>query len=270
MIGMIPEGLMLLTSIAMAVGVVRLGQRHTLVQELAGIETLARCDVLCLDKTGTITTNEMVAESIEGVESTEEETRAALSRFLGAFDEKSGTLDALRRAVEPGSEAPRAILHFSSSRKKSAASFADGTALILGAPEFVLTDRYPPSLRERVDAMAEEGRRVLVLAEGQGLVSEEVIPPVRRILGICCLTDEVRPGAEETLRYFRKEGVTLKVISGDNPRTVSRIARQAGLEGWDRVVDASAVTPEELANACETCTIFGRVTRSRRRNWWRS
>lgn len=260
MIGMIPEGLVLLTSIAMAVGVIRLGQRHTLVQELAGIETLARCDTLCLDKTGTITTGEMVLDRIEGVEATEEEARAGMSRLLGAFDEHTGTLDALRRAVEPGTEKPRAVLPFSSKRKKSAATFGDGKALIMGAPEFVLTDRFPPSLRERIETLTEEGKRVLVLAEAQGLVSEEILPEVRRILGIFCLTDEIRPGAEETLRYFRREGVDLKVISGDNPRTVSRVANLAGLEGWDQAVDASGMSREELAQACETCTIFGRVS----------
>ena len=252
MIGMIPEGLILLTSVAMAVGVIRLGQRKTLVQELAGIETLARSDVLCLDKTGTITTGEMTVDLIEGVEASEEETRAALSRILGAFDERSGTLDALRKAVTPGTEKPRSVLPFSSERKKSVATFSDGTALILGAPEFVLKDRFPPNVRERVNQLAEDGKRVMVLAEGQGMVSEEVIPSVRRILGLCCLTDQVRPGAKETLEYFRSQGVTVKIISGDNPATVSRIAREAGLAEWESAVDASTLDTEEaLEEACE-------------------
>jgi len=261
MIGMIPEGLMLLTSIAMAVGVIKLARRKTLVQELAGIETLSRADIICLDKTGTITTGEMEVERIEPVDRSEEETRQALSRFLGAFDETSGTLDALRRSVTPGTEKPKTVLPFSSKRKKSAATFQDGTALILGAPEFVLQDRYPESLRLRTEAIAAEGRRVLVLAGGVGIVAEEAMPEIKTIYGLIVLTDCLRPHADETLAYFRREGVTVKVISGDNATTVARIARQAGLEGWEAAVDATTLkTEEDIAEACERYTIFGRVT----------
>ena len=261
MIGMIPEGLILLTSIAMAVGVIRLAARKTLVQELAGIETLARSDILCLDKTGTITSGDMELNHIEGVDASEEETRVALSRFLGAFDAGGSTLDALRKAVPPGDEKPKAVMHFSSKRKKSAATFGDGTMLVMGAPEFVLGDRYPEDLRERVNALAGDGQRVMVLAEGTGLVTEETLPEIRRILGLICLTDQIRPGAQDTMAYFRKQEVHLKVISGDNPLTVSLIAKQAGLEGWDKTVDATTLQTEEaLAEACETYTVFGRVT----------
>ena len=261
MIGMIPEGLILLTSIAMAVGVIKLGRRKTLVQELAGIETLARADVLCLDKTGTITTGEMELSLVEGVDRTDAETECALSRFLCAFDDQSPTLNAIRARIKPGTEKPKAVVPFSSERKKSAATFNDGTALILGAPEYVLGDSCPAELRARIEALASEGRRVLVLAAGHGIVSAESLPPVTEIIGLCALTDQIRPGAEQTLRYFREQGVELKVISGDNPRTVSRIARQAGLEGWDKLVNArTLVTQEDIADACERYTVFGRVS----------
>ena len=136
MIGMIPEGLILLTSIAMAVGVVKLGRKKTLVQELAGIETLARADVLCLDKTGTITTGEMELSRVEGIDRTDTETEQAFSRFLSAFDEPSPTLNALRARIVPGTEKPKAVVPFSSERKKSAVTFNDGTALILGIVSF--------------------------------------------------------------------------------------------------------------------------------------
>ncbi len=261
MIGMIPEGLVLLTSVAMAVGVRRLGKRRTLVQELAGIETLARSDVLCLDKTGTITTGRMVVEKMEGVEASDQELHNALSRYLGAFDESTGTLDALRSAVASGEEAPSAVVPFSSKRKKSAAAFADGTVLVLGAPEFVLAERYPEALREKVNALASEGKRVVVLAQANGAITGESLPPIERILGICVLADQIRPGAEATLRYFAMQDVTVKVISGDNPHTVSRIAREAGLEGWDSWVDASQWRSEEdIDEAAERYTVFGRVT----------
>ena len=261
MIGMIPEGLILLTSVAMAVGVIKLGRRQTLVQELSGIETLARADVLCLDKTGTITTGTMELESIIGVDWPREDVEKGLSRLLGAFDESSATLNALRDKITPGTEKPRAVLPFSSERKKSAATFYDGTALILGAPEFVLADRYPAELQQQVEAYAAEGKRVLVLAEAQGLVAPEAVPPVRAVCGLCVLTDQLRPYVDQTLRYFRDQGVEIKIISGDNPLTVSMIAKRAGLAAWDRWVDASALKTEaDLDEACDRYTVFGRVT----------
>ena len=261
MIGMIPEGLVLLTSVAMAVGVVKLGRRNALVQELSGIETLARVDVLCLDKTGTLTTGTMELETVEGVERTREETEQALSRLLGVFDENSATLNALRAKITPADEKPRDVLPFSSERKKSAATFYDGTMLILGAPEFVLGDRYPAELRRRVEQYAAEGKRVLVLVEGQGLVSAESLPPFKTICGICVLSDQLRPAVDETLRYFREQDVDIRIISGDNPITVSMIARRAGIPGWDRYVDATCLKTEEaLDDACDRYTVFGRVT----------
>lgn len=266
MIGMIPEGLILLTSVAMAVGVVKLGRRNTLVQELYGIETLARVDVLCLDKTGTITTGEMTLEVMEPEETSAEEMKAALARFLGAFDDDSSTLNALRRVVDPLQSSVTATLPFSSARKKSAASFADGTVLILGAPEFVLGSVFPEKLRQRVNTYAAEGKRVTVLAESRGRIVNEELPPVSRILGLCVLSDTLRSNAEETVRYFREQGVALKVISGDHPLTVSRVAKQAGIDGWDRYVDVSSLkTEEELQAACRDCTVFGRVTPDRKK-----
>ncbi len=260
MIGMIPEGLILLTSVAMAVGVIKLGRRQTLVQELSGIETLARADVLCLDKTGTITTGKMELEEIVGIECTQKETEEALSRLLGVFDEKSGTLDALREKLVPGTEKPRAVLPFSSERKKSAATFYDGTALILGAPEFVLGDKYTPELRAQVESYAADGKRVIVLAEGQGLVTPEAVPPIQKVCGLCVFSDQLRPGVDQTLLYFREQGVDIRIISGDNPITVSMIAKRAGIPNWDRWVDMTTLgTDEEIEEACEQYTIFGRV-----------
>ncbi|MBQ8201794.1 MAG: HAD-IC family P-type ATPase [Clostridia bacterium] len=258
MIGMIPEGLMLLTSVAMAAGVVKLGRHNTLVQELYGIETLARADVLCLDKTGTITTGRMIVHDLIPISSDKETLTRSVARFLGAMDEHSGTLDALRLAVDPLDEAPVATLPFSSARKKSAASFADGTTLVLGAPSFVLSSDLLEAIQARVAAAADEGCRVLALAECSGCITELEVPPVTRVLGLCILTDEVRDSAPDTLRYFGEQGVTIKIISGDDPRTVAAIARRVALEG--EAVDASALSDEELTAVCERCTVFGRVT----------
>ena len=261
MLGMIPEGLILLTSVAMAVGVIRLGKRKTLVQELAGIETLARADILCLDKTGTITTGEMTLDGIVPVDVSEAEIREALGRFLGVFDEQSGTLDALRKSVAPQPEKAKAVVPFSSERKQSAVTFLDGTALVLGAPEFVLGPQMTEKVRETVGTLTAEGKRVLVLAGGTGIVSADNMPPLRKVYGLCALSDTLRPGARETLEYFRQQEVAIRVISGDNPKTVSEVARKAGLEGWDRWVDAATLTDDrQLKEAAETCTVFGRVT----------
>ncbi|MBQ8555244.1 MAG: HAD-IC family P-type ATPase [Clostridia bacterium] len=258
MIGMIPEGLMLLTSVAMAAGVVKLGRHNTLVQELYGIETLARADVLCLDKTGTITTGRMEVRELLPIDADDAALRASLSRFLGAMDETSGTLEALRSFVDPAHEQPIATLPFSSARKKSAASFSDGTTLILGAPNFVLSREMLDRVNDRITQAAEDGCRVLVLVEGTGCVTDTDAPEAARILGLCVLTDEVRASAPETLRYFREQGVTLKVISGDDARTVAAIARRVGLEG--EAIDATTLSDEDLLGACERYTIFGRVT----------
>lgn len=261
MIGMIPEGLILLTSVAMAVGVIKLGRRNTLVQELSGIETLARADILCLDKTGTITTGTMGLETVEGVEWSREDVEKGISRLLGVFDENSATLNALRDKIVPGTEKPRAALPFSSERKKSAATFYDGTALILGAPEFVLADHYPAELKSHVEEIAAEGKRVLVLAEAQGLVTADTVPPVRTICGLLVLTDQLRPEVDRTLQYFRDQDVDIRIISGDNPLTVSMIAKRAGLAAWNSYVDASTLTTEEeISDACDRYTVFGRVT----------
>ena len=263
MIGMIPEGLMLLTSVAMAVGVVKLGRKNTLVQELYGIETLARADVLCLDKTGTLTTGHMKLIRLEPAEGSEEELRFALSRFLGAFEAVGGTLEALHRDVKAGREQPVVVLPFSSARKLSAASFRDGVTYVLGAPTFV------PGVRQEIRSKAEEsskkGDRVLALAECEGVLDGEALPPVCRVLGLCVLADEIRENAADTLRYFREQGVTVKIISGDDPRTVSAIGQRVGLEDSGRWVDASTLSDEELPEACGQYAVFGRVTPERKR-----
>jgi ATPase, P-type (transporting), HAD superfamily, subfamily IC len=259
MIGMIPEGLILLTSVALMAGVVKLGRRQTLVQELFGIETLARSDVLCLDKTGTLTTGEMTLERVLPVEGTEAELRLAASRFLGVFEAGSGTLKALSAAIAPKQDLPIAVLPFSSARKKSAAAFSDGTVLILGAPSFVL-DTVPDVVGEA----AEQGFRVLVLAEAHGSLEDETVPPVERTLGFFLLRDTLRPAAADTLAWFRAQGVSVRIMSGDDPRTVAAVARRLGLPDADKAVDCGALSDEALAEARDQ-VIFGRLTPDRKR-----
>ena len=266
MIGMIPEGLILLTSVALAVGVVKLGRRNTLVQELYGIETLARVDTLCLDKTGTITTGQMKVSDHIPLDTDDNELIWDISRFLGAFDNPSGTLDALRSAYTPGTEKPVSVLPFSSERKLSAASFADGTTLILGAAEFVLGDRLPPDLAGLISSFTSQGNRVILLAKARGTIENGVLPRVTSLSGLFVLADRIRANAAETIRYFYDQGVTLKIISGDDPRTVAKVAQAVGLEGCDRWLDVSAVKSDaELEELCEKTVIFGRVTPARKK-----
>ena len=266
MIGMIPEGLILLTSVALAVGVVRLGRKGTLVQELYGIETLARVDTLCLDKTGTLTKGEMEVQQLVPLQGSDAELRAELGRFVSAFDDPTPTMNALRAAIAPVSAEVTALLPFSSARKKSAVSFADGHTLVLGAPSFVLEETALVRIQPQIAAAAKEGLRVMVLARAKGQLQGETLPADVEPLGLCCLSDVLRDNVTETLDYFRRQGVTLKVISGDDPRTVANIARRVDLPGWENYVDASTLTDDaKLAEAAVRCTIFGRVTPEQKR-----
>ena len=259
MIGMIPEGLILLTSVALLAGVVKLGKRQTLVQELFGIESLARVDVLCVDKTGTLTTGEMTLDETIPMDADEAELNAAAARFLGAFEAASGTLRALADAIPAAENTALATLPFSSARKKSAASFSDGTTLILGAPSFVL-DAVPA----RVTEASEQGYRVLALAEAEGAISGTELSPVRRCLGLFLLRDTLRPSVKDTLAWFSREGVSVRVLSGDDPRTVSAVARTLELPGADRIADCSLLSDDELRAAAADKVIFGRLTPARK------
>ena len=260
MIGMIPEGLILLTSVALLAGVIKLGRRQTLVQELYGIETLARADVLCVDKTGTLTTGEMTLERMTPLEADEAELALKIARFLAAFEASSGTLKALADALPQTENTACAVLPFSSQRKKSAASYPEGTTLILGAPSFV-TDRVPTEAGEA----AAEGYRVLLLAEAKGTITDGQIPPPTRLLGLFLLRDTLRATAAETLAWFAAQGVSVRVLSGDDPRTVAAVARRLGLDGWERTADCAALDDEQLLAAADRTVIFGRLTPDRKR-----
>ncbi|MBQ8135949.1 MAG: HAD-IC family P-type ATPase [Clostridia bacterium] len=264
MVGMLPEGLILLTSMALTAGVVRLGRKGTLINHLYGIESLARVDMLCLDKTGTLTSGEMTLDRLETDQASESETASAFSRFLGAQEDTSPTLRALRDAFPPASEKPTATLAFSSERKCSGAAFADGRVLILGAPSMILGDAFTDERKSRVQAFAEEGLRVLCLAEANRLWTETALPPISRVLGFALIRDRLRSNVRETLAYFKEQGVGLRVISGDDPVTVSRIALSAGIEGAERYADVSGLnanTPmDEIRALVRDTIVFGRVS----------
>ena len=260
MIGMIPEGLILLTSVALTVGVIRLGRRKTLVQELFGIETLARADMLCMDKTGTLTTGEMSFGGVVPLDADEAELKEKAGQFVSVFEASSGTLRVIAQTFCRKTDKPVALLPFSSTRKKSAASFSNGTTLILGAPSFVTDEPIA-----EVERATKDGYRVLLLAEADGVIEEETLPPITRRLGLILLRETLRESAKETLEWFEKEGVSVRIMSGDDPRTVAAAACALGLKGCDRIVDCETLSDEALCAAAKDNVIFGRLTPDRKR-----
>ncbi|MBO3748968.1 HAD-IC family P-type ATPase [Streptosporangiaceae bacterium NEAU-GS5] len=255
---MIPEGLVLMTSLAFAVGVIRLGRRRCLVQELPAIEGLARVDVLCVDKTGTLTAPGMdVAE----VRTDVPEAIAALA-YVDA--NPNPTMAAIRASLpDPGWTAEGKV-PFSSARKWSGASFTGHGVWILGAPDVVL----PPDDPTRVEAgdLAATGLRVLALCRTETLA--ETLAPAKGA-GLVVLKQRIRPEAYETLRYFERQGVTVKVISGDDPAAVSAIAVSLDIPGAANAVDARTLGPEP-GEALESNTVFGRVTPQQKRQFVRA
>ncbi|HUP74021.1 MAG TPA: cation-translocating P-type ATPase [Acidimicrobiales bacterium] len=272
LVGMVPEGLVLLTSMAFAVGVVRLARQRCLVQELPAIEVLARVDVLCADKTGTITEGVMALSQVEPLDGADPGTiEAALAALAHLDPDPNATSRALSHYfVEPSTWSVTGRVPFSSARKWSGMTFAGNGTWVLGAPENVLATAYTGALSEQVEAHAAQGQRVLVLAtsatpftDGQG----GDLPPVKPV-ALVLLEDIVRSDAPATLQYFADQGVTVKVISGDNNVTVGAVARRAGLAGWENNVNATTLPADDseaFADAIENGTVFGRVTPHQKR-----
>ena len=269
LVGMIPEGLYLLTSLALVAGVLRLAQRKTLVHEMGCIETLARVDTLCVDKTGTITEAKMIVKDLVALDeevATEEELRGIMADYVYAMQNDNETMAALKRYFD-GQVARKAVkaMPFTSSRKYGGVAFQKGGTYLLGAPENILGELYD-EYQDVIEEYSKLGCRVLLLAgyEGEledGPVLGEVTP-----LGLILLTNKIRPEAPETFRYFREQGVTVKVISGDNPVTVAEVAGRAEIPNADQYVDARTLrTDQEIAEAAELYTVFGRVTPEQKR-----
>ncbi len=258
--GMIPEGLFLLASITLAISAVRLAQNQVLIHNMKCIETLARVDVLCVDKTGTITEPAMTVAGCEAAEGTPEALNALLSDFAAAQDADNITMRALKAYfTAPSGRKAVSVSGFSSQFKYSGVCF-EGANYVLGAPEFLLKASYE-TYRERIEARSREGLRVLAFGTTEAIPDgRELTAPVR-LLGLVFLDNAIRESAPATFRFFAEQGVTIKVISGDNPVTVSRIAARAGIPDADSYVDASALKTEEEAKAAILAhTVFGRVS----------
>ena len=272
LVGMIPEGLYLLTSIAMAASSLKLTKSKVLVKDLNCIEALARVDVLCVDKTGTITEPGMEVEQV--IPLTED-----------SHDRVEDILAAIYTGQEPENDTGRAMAEmfsgetswfcekrvpFTSDKKWSAAVFRGQGAFVVGAPEFVMTERYG-ELQEAVEEWSGRGSRVLLIASHAGTLTDHLEPGKLRPLALVVLSNRIRPAAPQTFAYFKEQGVAIKVISGDNPLTVSQVALRAGIDGAENYVDASTLeTDEELAQAAVACTVFGRVTPDKKKALLRS
>jgi cation-transporting ATPase E len=266
-VGMVPEGLVLLTSIAFGLAAVTLARRKVLVQELPAVEGLARVDVVCLDKTGTLTEGIVEFERIEHLGSGIDDDLIAAA--LGALSNDEGG-NATQDAIAGAFPAPEGwtrdrVVPFSSARKWSAASYGEHGAWILGAPEMVWLNAEDP-VREKANEFAATGNRVLLLARCESL-NEEELPSGLQAATLVLLQEKVRPDAADTLAYFHQQGVSLKVISGDNPRTVGAVAQRVGLPDAGEPVDARELPEDvdELAEVLETHAVFGRVTPQQKR-----
>ncbi len=266
-IGMIPEGLYLLSSVAMAVSAVRLAQKKVLIHDMKCIETLARVNVLCVDKTGTITEPGMQVYEVEILDGLgEEETVKLMSDFVWAQEKDNATMEALQAHFEKGTGMrAREVFSFSSETKYSGAVMDNRKSYVIGAPEFVLRGQIT-EYQEQIAGFSSKGFRVLVFGEYEGTLQKGALTEPVTPMAFVMLANPIRKGAKETFSYFVQNEVEIKVISGDNPLTVSVIANEAGIAGAEHYVDASILkTEEDYEKAVEAYTVFGRVTPNQKR-----
>jgi cation-transporting ATPase E len=261
-ISMIPAGLFLLTTVALTVSVIRLAKKKILVQEIYCIEMLARIDILCLDKTGTITDGTMkVIDSVQLETKGDYTIREIIGSMMNAFPESNATSNALIDHYGKNSLLKAdGIIPFSSQRKYSAVSFGKLGYYVIGAPEIVLTETNYAKIQRRVERFAEQGCRVIVLAHTKSKINPDSRPKSTTALAVIAIQDHIRDDAEQVIAYFKNNEVDVKVISGDNPITVSEIARRAGVSGSSRYISLDGLTDEEVVAAATEYNVFGRVS----------
>ncbi len=269
LVGMVPEGLYLLTTLRLLLSTASLAKKKILIHEMSCMEALARVDVLCVDKTGTITSPDMqVMGCYPAIEGTETDITGLLTDFVAAMANDNATMKALKVFFDGAAkQQPEQVVPFSSVSKYSAVQFADGW-YVLGAAEMVLREQYDGIVKERIEQYAGEGKRALLLARYDGTVTGASLTGKAEPLAYVVLENQIRPSAKETFAYFEKQGVAIKVISGDNPLTVSNVALEAGISGAERYVDASSLeTEDQMKEALQECSVFGRVTPEQKRTF---
>lgn len=274
-VGMIPQGLVLLTSSVFAIATTRLAHRQVLVQQTYCVETLARVDTLCLDKTGTITTGKMeVSGVLPARGATDSQLCSALSSIVHANEEDanetgSAILSYLSSQGVPAPDPPRRSVAFSSRRKYSGCVDSSGRALVMGAASFVL-EGEELARAQAMTQMRDGCERILAVCEAPGFQDDGALlggTSETRLLGVVVIRDQIRPTAPQTIKYFLEQGVDLRVISGDDPQTASAIAARAGVPHAEDYVDASTLdTPEKLSQAAKEFHVFGRVTPEQKRD----
>jgi cation-transporting ATPase E len=266
-IGIIPSGLFLLTSMALAVGVIRLAQNNTLVQELYCIEMLARVDMLCLDKTGTITDGTMSVHSTVELEPYDKlSTKNIVSAMINALNDTNLTSQALSDRFGTAKRIRhKNTIPFSSARKFSAVEFERYGTFVLGAPEYVLKNQYPETIKVQVNRFAEEGFRVLCIARTDEPITDDYTFKSLTPISLITIEDTIRPDAEDTIKYFKENQVGVKVISGDNPVTVSKIAQRVGIVDADKYISLEGLSDKDVVRAAGRYTIFGRVSPGQKR-----
>ncbi len=263
LLGMLPKGLYLLISIGLAAGVVSLSKKNVLVQDLYSLENLAHVDVLCLDKTGTLTMGKMQVEKVvmfPGVK--DDEFLPVIGSFLKHTTDNNATFQALNSYFSH-SDAYSCIqsIPFSSDRKWSAMKLSGVGTFVIGAPERLCTSELPKNIKTYMEA----GKRILLAGVTKEPVDKGQPLPKISLLAAVVIVDPIRPNASAAMAYFRKEGVAVKIISGDNPTTVSAIAKQAGVPGAERFIDMSTVSDDRIDYAAEAYSVFGRVTPAQKR-----
>lgn len=261
-IGMIPAGMFLLTSVALAVGVIKLAAKRTLVQDLYSIEMLARADVLCLDKTGTITDGTMKVYSVVQIgNGVEHNIGDVMGSMLTALDDNNLTSRALATHFGYSKEyTAKTILPFNSTRKLSGVTFKNGMTYAYGAPEFVMKGKANADTERIVKQYAQKGFRVLLLVKCDGEIANDSLPAKRTPVAVIVIEDHIREDAPKTIQWFKDNGVQIKIISGDNPLTVSEVSKRVGVDRAEMYISLEGLSENQVIEAADKYTVFGRVS----------
>ena len=260
-IGMVPSGMFLLCSVALTVSVIKLARRKALVQDLYCVEMLARVNVLCLDKTGTITDGTMKVYNCVQLTNTDITLKRIIGSMLSALPDNNQTSQALINYFGYNKELkPTATLPFSSQRKLSAVTFDSYGTYILGAPEFVMPEMSDKKVLNMIEQYAKDGYRVLLLAHSNGKITKDSVPKDKTSVALLILEDRIRDEAVDTIKWFKENGVKVKIISGDNPLTVAEIAKRVGVANTDSFINLEGMNEKQVIAAANKYTVFGRVT----------